>query len=67
MEFGYLTSRVHAAGGPVRSGILPSGMFMTAEWTGPYERLVEVKRRYDPTNFFRVNQNVKPDAAPVVP
>lgn len=42
MEFGYLTPRVLAAGGPVRSGILPSGMFMTAEWTGPYERLPEV-------------------------
>jgi effector-binding domain-containing protein len=42
MEFGYLTTRVHAGGGPVRSGILPSGMFMTAEWTGPYEKLGEV-------------------------
>lgn len=42
MEFGYLTARVHAGGGPVRSGILPSGTFMTAEWTGPYERLGEV-------------------------
>jgi len=42
MEFGYLTARVHAGGGPVRSGILPSGIFMTAEWTGPYEKLPEV-------------------------
>lgn len=25
-----------------------------------YARLVEVKQRYDPTNFFRLNQNVKP-------
>ena len=31
---------------------------------GPnYARLVEVKTRYDPTNFFRVNQNVKPDSS----
>jgi FAD/FMN-containing dehydrogenase len=28
-----------------------------------YQRLVEVKRHYDPTNFFRVNQNVKPSSA----
>ena len=27
-----------------------------------YERLVEVKTKYDPTNFFRLNQNVKPAA-----
>jgi len=25
-----------------------------------YERLVEVKNKYDPTNLFRVNQNIKP-------
>lgn len=42
MEFGYLTTRVHAGGGPVRSGILPAGTFMMAEWTGPHEKLAEV-------------------------
>ena len=25
-----------------------------------YERLVALKKRYDPTNFFHLNQNIKP-------
>jgi hypothetical protein len=25
-----------------------------------YERLVEVKTKYDPENFFRINQNIAP-------
>jgi FAD/FMN-containing dehydrogenase len=28
-----------------------------------YERLVALKNKYDPTNLFRVNQNIKPTAA----
>jgi FAD/FMN-containing dehydrogenase len=28
-----------------------------------YERLVQVKNTYDPSNFFRINQNIPPDAA----
>jgi Berberine and berberine like len=42
--------------------------FLTQEETdriafayGPtFKRLVDLKRKYDPTNFFRMNQNIKP-------
>ena len=27
---------------------------------GNYDRLVGIKNKYDPDNFFRVNQNIKP-------
>lgn len=44
--------------------------FMTEEESGRvvnaygpnYERLVKVKSKYDPTNLFRLNQNIKPRA-----
>jgi FAD/FMN-containing dehydrogenase len=31
-----------------------------AAYAGNYERLVELKNKYDPTNLFRLNQNIKP-------
>jgi FAD/FMN-containing dehydrogenase len=31
-----------------------------ASYRGNYERLVEVKRTYDPRNLFRINQNIQP-------
>lgn len=42
--------------------------FLTPDETGrvrfaygaAYDRLVELKRKYDPDNFFRMNQNIKP-------
>jgi FAD/FMN-containing dehydrogenase len=27
-----------------------------------YERLVALKNKYDPTNFFRLNANIQPSA-----
>ena len=31
-----------------------------ATYGGNYQRLAEIKAKYDPTNLFRVNQNIKP-------
>lgn len=35
----------------------------TAAYPGPtWDRLAAIKRRYDPTNLFRLNQNIPPAA-----
>ena len=31
-----------------------------AAYGANYDRLVALKNKYDPTNFFRMNQNIKP-------
>jgi FAD/FMN-containing dehydrogenase len=31
-----------------------------ANYKGNYDRLVKIKRRYDPSNLFHLNQNIKP-------
>jgi hypothetical protein len=38
-------------------GFDPGAVFGAAK----HQRLVDVKRRYDPENVFRVNQNIRPE------
>jgi hypothetical protein len=33
---------------------------VSAAYSSNYERLVTLKKKYDPNNFFRLNQNIKP-------
>jgi FAD/FMN-containing dehydrogenase len=33
---------------------------------GNYDRLLVLKKKYDPTNFFQMNQNIRPDAERVI-
>ena len=35
---------------------------MHATFGAKYERMVALKNKYDPTNFFSKNQNIKPSA-----
>jgi FAD/FMN-containing dehydrogenase len=38
------------------------GRIRAAYGEDKYSRLMELKKRYDPSNFFRLNQNIKPSA-----
>jgi hypothetical protein len=51
----------HTAGGSYINFMMDEGTDrVRASYGGNYERLQEVKARYDPDNFFRVNQNIEP-------
>jgi len=39
-----------------------AGEFVRAAYGDNYERLVAAKKKYDPTNLFRLNQNIDPGA-----
>jgi hypothetical protein len=51
----------YSAGGAYVNFLMEEGDARIKETYGEnYDRLVEVKMKYDPTNLFRMNQNIKP-------
>ena len=51
----------HSAGGAYVNFMMEEGEDrVKATYGSNYERLVAIKQKYDPTNLFRVNQNIKP-------
>jgi len=56
----------YSAGGAYVNFMMEEGQErVQASFRDNYERLVAVKQKYDPTNLFRVNQNIRPAAAAV--
>jgi FAD/FMN-containing dehydrogenase len=51
----------YAAGGAYVNFMMEEGQErVEATYRDNYPRLASIKKKYDPTNFFRVNQNIKP-------
>ena len=51
----------HSAGGAYVNFMMEEGEDrVKATYGSNYERLAAIKQKYDPTNLFRVNQNIKP-------
>jgi FAD/FMN-containing dehydrogenase len=51
----------HSMGGAYVNFMMDEGDGrVRATYGSNYERLVEVKRKYDPTNLFHINQNIQP-------
>lgn len=51
----------YSAGGAYVNFMMDEGQArVRASYRDNYDRLVEVKTRYDPSNLFRVNQNIRP-------
>ncbi len=54
----------YSAGGAYVNFMMEEGEDrVQATYRDNYERLASIKKRYDPLNFFRVNQNIKPGAS----
>ncbi len=53
----------YSAGGAYVNFMMDEGQDrVQATYRDNYARLAEIKKKYDPTNFFRVNQNIHPAA-----
>ena len=53
----------YSAGGAYVNFMMDEGQErIRATYRDDFERLVEIKNEYDPTNLFRVNQNIRPTA-----
>lgn len=53
----------YSAGGAYVNFMMDEGQErVQASFRDNYARLAAIKKKYDPTNFFRVNQNIKPPA-----
>jgi len=51
----------YSAGGAYVNFMMEEGQErVKASFRDNYDRLASIKKRYDPTNFFRVNQNIRP-------
>lgn len=51
----------HSAGGAYVNFLMEEGEDrVKASYKDNYQRLVEIKNKYDPNNLFKVNQNIKP-------
>ena len=51
----------YSAGGAYSNFMMDEGQErVKASFRHNYDRLVSIKRKYDPDNFFSVNQNIKP-------
>jgi len=53
----------YSAGGAYVNFMMEEGEDrIKATYRDNYDRLVAIKNKYDPTNLFRMNQNIKPTA-----
>ncbi len=56
------TLHPHSAGGAYVNFMMDEGQDrVKAAFRDNYDRLRSIKKKYDPTNFFRINQNIRPE------